>query len=51
LVALGPWPGDAALRMYTGTTSWHGLEAGTGLLTRRDLEVRLEGRGVYARAG
>jgi hypothetical protein len=51
LVALGPWPAEAALRLRTGAARWHGLDAGTGLLTVRDLEVRVEGRGVHARAG
>jgi hypothetical protein len=51
LVALGPWPAEATLRLRTGATHWHGLDAGTGLLTVRDMEVRVEGRGVHARAG
>jgi hypothetical protein len=51
LVALGPWPVEAALRMRADSTRWHGLDAGAGLLAGRDMEVRVEGRGVHARAG
>jgi hypothetical protein len=51
LVAIGPWPAEAALRLETGPSAWCGLETGTGLLTERDMEVRVEGRGVHARAG
>ena len=51
LVAIGPWPAEAALRLETGPSAWRGLETESGLLTERDMEVRVEGRGVHARAG
>jgi hypothetical protein len=37
--------------MYVEPTSWLGLGAGTGLLTGRELDVRVEGRGARERAG
>jgi hypothetical protein len=51
LVALGSWPVEAAVRLQTTGTTWHGIGEGTGLLVERDMEVRVEGRGVHARAG
>jgi hypothetical protein len=46
LVALGPWPAEAAVRLHATTSQWHGLGDGSGLLARRDLDVRVEHRGV-----
>jgi hypothetical protein len=50
LVALGPWPGEAAVRLHASTSRWSGLGAGEGLLRARDVQVRVEGRGAPARA-
>ena len=52
LVAFGPWPVEAAVRVHTGPSTWRGLSAGTGLLEARDLNVQIgaKGRG-YAVAG
>jgi hypothetical protein len=51
LVTLGPWPGEAAVRLHATASQWSGLERGNGLLRARDVQVRVEGRGapVYAR--
>jgi len=53
LVAFGPWPVEAALRIHTGRCAWSGLGAGTGLLDTRDLRIDVEGKGArkLARAG
>ena len=53
LVALGPWPAEATLRLHAQGGAWSGLAAGVGLLTSRALDVHVEGKGVrsYARAG
>lgn len=51
LVALGPWPAEATLRLHATSTAWRGLGEGSGLLSERDMEVRVEGRGIHARAG
>ena len=54
LVALGPWPAEAALRIHARAHEWSGLGDGAGLLTEGNLVVDLEGRGVRtpaARAG
>jgi len=48
LVALGPWPAEAALRVHASASSWTGLAAGEGLLATRALDVRVEGKGVAA---
>jgi hypothetical protein len=44
LVALGTWPGEAALRLQTRGGVWHGLEMGNGLLVARDLDLYVEGK-------
>ena len=44
LVALGDWPAEASLRVYARGGVWRGLDAGTGLLEERDLDVRVEGK-------
>jgi hypothetical protein len=49
LVAMGPWPVEAALRLHAGGSVWRGLDAGAGLLAGRDQRVHVEGRGVAAR--
>ena len=45
-----PWPAEAALRLHVQPGSWCGLASGHGLLSGRDLQVRVEGRGA-AREG
>jgi hypothetical protein len=49
LVALGPWPVEAALRLHADASTWTGLSAGSGLLRSRGLHVQVEGRGAPAR--
>ena len=44
------WPAEAALRLHVQAGPWRGLDAGHGLLSERDLQVRVEGRGA-AREG
>jgi hypothetical protein len=44
LVALGSWPAEAALRLSARGGAWHGLDAGSGLLAGRDLDVHVEGK-------
>ena len=52
LVAFGAWPVEAAVRVHTGPGVWRGLDAGSGLLETRDLNVHVEAKGRgYARAG
>lgn len=46
LVAIGPWPVEAALRIHVEPTTWE--RSNGGLLSRRDVVVRVEGRGVRA---
>jgi len=46
LVALGPWPAEATMRLATRGGTWHGLDAGSGLLTGRDLDVQVEAKGA-----
>jgi hypothetical protein len=56
-VAFGAWPVEAAVRVHTGPGSWRGLGVGSGLLGARELDVRVEVKGVeakgrgFARAG
>jgi len=52
LVAFGAWPVEAAVRVHAGAGEWRGLEAGSGLLEARELNVHVEtkGRG-FAQAG
>ena len=49
LVAVGPWPADAVLRVYAESSTWSGLGAGCGLLDARDMGVRIEAKGAPAR--
>ncbi len=49
LVAMGPWPAEAALRLRTDDSTWRGLGCGAGTLTGRDLQVHVDGRGAAAR--
>ena len=52
LVAFGAWPVEAAVRVHTGPGSWRGLDAGSGLLDARELNVEVEAKGRgFARAG
>jgi hypothetical protein len=44
------WPAEAALRLHVHPGPWRGLTSGHGLLSERDLQVRVEGRGA-AREG
>ncbi|MGQ0805756.1 MAG: hypothetical protein ACT4PI_18095 [Actinomycetota bacterium] len=46
----GGWPAEAALRVRTESSEWRGLARGTGLLSARELGVRVEGHGVPAHA-
>ncbi|MFE2407065.1 hypothetical protein ACFXDE_01840 [Kitasatospora sp. NPDC059408] len=47
LVTPGPWPG-AQLRLEVTSGRWEGLGDGHGQLTRRQVEVRVTGRGPAA---
>lgn len=49
LVAAGPWPGEAALRLRAEYSSWTGLGPGEGLLGERVLRVAVSGRGAAGR--
>ncbi len=49
LVAMGPWPAEAALRLRAGGSVWRGLDAGAGALAERDQRVHVDGRGAAAR--
>ena len=49
LVAMGPWPAEAALRLRAGGSVWRGLDAGAGVLVERDQRVHVDGRGAAAR--
>jgi hypothetical protein len=40
------WPAEATVRCTVERSQWHGLAAGSGLLTTRDLAVQLDGRGA-----
>jgi hypothetical protein len=48
LVALGPWPAEASLRMYAEGATWSGLGEGCGRLDTRELHVRVEAKGIPA---
>jgi hypothetical protein len=48
LVALGPWPVEASMRLYAEGGPWSGLGEGSGALDTRDLHVRVEAKGVPA---
>lgn len=50
LVAMGPWPTEATLRLRTEPSAWAGLEQGSGLLDVRLLDLHVEGTGVRAHA-
>ena len=49
LVAAGPWPGEARLRLRAEHVSWSGLGRGEGLLAGRVLRVAVTGRGAAGR--
>jgi hypothetical protein len=49
LVAAGPWPGEATLRLRAEHSSWSGLGQGEGLLGDRVLRVAVSGRGAAGR--
>lgn len=49
LVAMGPWPAEAALRLQATGSEWRGLDAGEGVLARGDGRVHVDGRGVAPR--
>jgi RecA/RadA recombinase len=49
LVAMGPWPAEAALRLRAGGSVWRGLGHGAGAFTTRDQQVYVDGRGVAGR--
>jgi hypothetical protein len=46
LVALGPWPTEATMRLAARGGAWNGLGAGSGLLAGRDLDVQIEVKGT-----
>lgn len=49
LVAVGSWPGEAALRLRAEHSAWSGLGRGEGLLGQRVLRVAVTGRGAAHR--
>jgi hypothetical protein len=49
LVAAGPWPAEAALRLRAEGSHWSGLERGEGLLREQVLQVGVSGRGAAGR--
>jgi hypothetical protein len=49
LVAVGSWPGEAALRLRAEHSAWSGLGSGEGLLGSRVLRVAVSGRGAAGR--
>ena len=49
LVAAGPWPAEAALRLRAEGSAWEGLGWGEGLLGDRRLRVAVSGRGAAGR--
>ena len=51
LVAIGPWPGEAALRLQASGSAWDGLGWGEGMLAGRSLRVEVGGRGAAGRGG
>jgi hypothetical protein len=46
LVIAGPWPAEAAVRVYADGSTWRGLEQGAGRLIDRSLDVRVVGPGA-----
>ncbi len=50
LVALGPWPVEAAVRLRAGGGRWRGLGRGEGLLTGRALDVSVVAHGAAVRS-
>ncbi len=51
LVALGPWPVEATLRLHTQGRDWSGLVSGAGLLAPGGrIDVQVEGKRVRAHA-
>jgi hypothetical protein len=48
LVAIGPWPAEAALRLRAAGSVWRGLGRGAGALAQRDQRVHVDGRGAAA---
>ncbi len=46
LVTLGEWPAAAALRIHAEGGEWNGFRMGDGILTSRNLSVRVEGSGA-----
>lgn len=49
LVALGPWPVEATLRLHAEGSIWCEPRLGAGVLGARDLRVGVDGRGAAAR--
>jgi hypothetical protein len=50
VVTGGNWPAETTLRIDAGSSRWHGLERGDGLLARRDLAIRVQGKGAQRHA-
>lgn len=49
LVAVGPWPAEAALRLRAEGSVWRDLDPDVGVLGERDQRVHVDGRGAAAR--
>ena len=49
LVAIGPWPVEASMRLYAEGGAWTGLGDGWGALDTRELHVRVEAKGAPTR--
>jgi hypothetical protein len=50
LVALGPWPAEAAVRCEANGSRWRGLGDGEGLLAARDVDLSVLHRGTPVQA-
>jgi hypothetical protein len=49
LVAIGPWPVEAAVRIRADGNEWRGLGEGSGLLDTRELHVCVDAKGAPVR--
>jgi hypothetical protein len=46
LAGIGSWPAEASVRLHAVGSQWSGLDCGSGLLERVDVQVRVDGRGA-----
>jgi hypothetical protein len=46
VAAIGSWPAEAGTRLHATGARWSGLERGSGLLERADVQVRVDARGA-----